>query len=157
MISEQNGLQEGNKASRAYVTKPCVLIAGRPALPRSAPHLPVTSGGDLLLLYNWFEGQRKHLPTKMSPLLYFFSWIVNSVQHPEDNSSLHPKSTDIYSFAIIQSTPLHQGHGWQLPYATFSIFTPKRCLTGNIKLPHRVWFPFSQPVSVLLHFCRIQL
>lgn len=64
MISEQNGLQEGNKASRAYVIKPCVLIAGRPALPRSAPHLPLTSGGDLLLLCNWFEGQRKALLTK---------------------------------------------------------------------------------------------
>lgn len=73
MISEQNGLQEGNKASRAYVVKPRVLIAGRPALPRSAPHLPVTSGADLLLLYNWFEGQRKNLLTKLSPLLYFFS------------------------------------------------------------------------------------
>lgn len=72
MISEQNGLQEGNKVSRVYVIKPCVLIAGRPALPVSAPHLPVTSGGDLLLLYNWFEGQRQNLLKKMSPLLSSF-------------------------------------------------------------------------------------
>lgn len=156
MISERNGLQEGNKPSRTYVIKRSVLIAGRPALPRSAPHLPMTSGGDLLLLYNQFQGQRKNFLTKMSPLLYFFSWTVNSVKHPEDNSSFYPKFTDINFLAFIQSTPLHQRRGWKLPCVTLSIFTRRRCLTGNIKFPHRVLFPFSQPVRVLLHFCRIQ-
>lgn len=73
MMSEQNALQEGKKASRTDVIKAHVLKA-RQACPSQECTTPAPDiRGDLLLLYNWFEGQRKNLLTKMSPLHSFFS------------------------------------------------------------------------------------
>lgn len=132
MISEQNGLQEGSKACRVYTAVLHVLRAGRPALPRSAPHLPRDIRGDLLLPYNCFGGQ-KTISWPVSPLLYSFSWTASNVQHSENNFSSHPKSTVNYSFAISQTTLLYRGHSWKLPCTTISTFLLKRCLKGKIK------------------------